>query len=452
MSATGWRRTVLALAIVALPVRPQTPPPAMAVPRQLSLEQAEKLLVERNLSIAAAKSGVDASKAGKAIAAYKPNPVIELGSEQIPFAQPSDHGLMSLPRFFTTDPNAGANPVWTLQFNKLIERGGKRERRTEQAGFVLDAAQASVLDTTRTQLFLLRQAFTAAILARENLELAEKTDAQYAKTEQLTSVRVETGDAAKVEIYRVHAGRLQFQQAILQAKTAYEQATRDILNILNARVEEVQTGAPDPTFPAALRTAPLEIRDAFQPRVVVSPLDELKRIAGDERPDVQAALALLHAAEKGTQLAEAQRHRDFSVAGEYQRVGSDSSLGVIVQFPFFLYNNQKMGIVQASAMQRAADAEYRQARTQAVTDVEKAWQSHLNAKKALELYSEDNLKQVEKLRDVAEYSYKEGATTLFELLDAARTVNLTLQAYNQARSDYQMSLWLLEQAIGRTLP
>ena len=140
------------------------------------------------------------------------------------------------------------------------------------------------------------------------------------------------------------------------------------------------------------------------------------------------------------------------MAGEYQRVGSDSSIGVVAQFPLFLYNDQKMAAVQATAMQRAADAQYRMARTQAVTDVEKAWQAYLSASRAMELYSGDNLKQVEKLREVAEYSFKEGATTLFELLDAQRTVNLALQAFNQARSDYQMSLWLLEQAIGRTLP
>jgi outer membrane protein TolC len=41
---------------------------------------------------------------------------------------------------------------------------------------------------------------------------------------------------------------------------------------------------------------------------------------------------------------------------------------------------------------------------------------------------------------------------LLEALDAQRTVNQTRAAYNQARSDYQMSLWQLEQAIGERLP
>jgi cobalt-zinc-cadmium efflux system outer membrane protein len=58
---------------------------------------------------------------------------------------------------------------------------------------------------------------------------------------------------------------------------------------------------------------------------------------------------------------------------------------------------------------------------------------------------------VEKLRDISAYSYKEGATSLFELLDAQRSYNLARSAYNQARADYQNSLWQLEQAVGQPL-
>ena len=36
---------------------------------------------------------------------------------------------------------------------------------------------------------------------------------------------------------------------------------------------------------------------------------------------------------------------------------------------------------------------------------------------------------------------------LFELLDAQRTYNQVLTAYSQARADYPISLWQLEQAI-----
>lgn len=408
---------------------------AQSLPSALSLEVAEKLLLERNLALTSSRRMVEASKAAKTIAGYKPNPVIQLGAEQIPFAQPSGMDLMSLPRFVTTDSNAGANPVWTFQFNKVIERGGKRETRVQQADAQLNASQAGVGDAVRTQLFQLRLAFSAALLARDNYRLAAETLKQYEKTESLTETRVSAGDLPLMELYRVKSGKLPFQQAELQARAAYEQATRDIQNVLN-----------DPSGQK------LEVEGDLRPVPVVSTLDELKRLALQERPDVQVAQYTARAAESGTRLAEAQRHRDISVGYEYQRVGSDSSLGVVAQFPLFLYNNQKAGIVQATALQRAAEAQYQQARTQAVIDVEKAWQAYLAARKAMALYTDENLQQVRKLREISAFSFKEGATSLFELLDAQRTANLAEQAYNQARADFQNSLWLLEQAIGRQLP
>ena len=61
------------------------------------------------------------------------------------------------------------------------------------------------------------------------------------------------------------------------------------------------------------------------------------------------------------------------------------------------------------------------------------------------------LSQVDKLRTVANVSYREGASSLFELLDAQRAYNAAMTAYYQSRADYQMTLWTLEQAIGRSL-
>src|SRR5258708_7250437 len=110
-----WALVLIGTCECALP-QPTPAPPAATVPRRLSLAQAEKLLIERNLLLAGSRALVDANRAAKTIAGYKPNPVIQLGAEQVPVAQPSDAGLMSLPRFFTTDSNAGANPVYTLQF------------------------------------------------------------------------------------------------------------------------------------------------------------------------------------------------------------------------------------------------------------------------------------------------------------------------------------------------
>lgn len=432
---------------------------ANPLPRRLTLPQAENLLIERNLTVLAARYQIEANRAARLIASYKPNPVLTVGAEQIPFYSPI---AGSFPRFLNTNPDAGANPVYTLRIDKIWERGGKRELRTALADAQVKASEAQMLDAVRVQLFQLRRAFAAATLARENLKLAETTEQQYVQTQALTQVKVDQGDIARVELYRVGAGRLQYQQAVLQARTAYDGAIRDVLTLLGAREQDVQTSIAQTTslnpippaasqIPDSLRAAPLEIIADFDDRSIAQNLNELRTIALAERPDVLAARHLLESAESAMQLARAQRMRDVDTAYEYQRVGNDHSAGFVLQVPLFLNNNQRALYTQAEAQKRAAEAQLKQAELQATTDVEKAYQSYLSARRVLELYNAENLGQLDRLRTVANVSYREGASSLFELLDAQRAYSAAMTAYNQARSDHQLALWGLEQATGTSV-
>jgi cobalt-zinc-cadmium efflux system outer membrane protein len=286
----------------------------------------------------------------------------------------------------------------------------------------------------------------------------------------LTQVKVEQGDIAKVETYRVSAGRLQYQQAVLQARTSYDQAIRDVLNLLGASEQDIsrpfaQTASVQPVAlsssdstasaesqtPDSLRAEPIEVVASLDDRPILQAVAELRTMALANRPDVIAARNQLASATTGTRLAGAQRIRDVDAGYEYQRVGNDHSLGFVMQFPVFVHNNQQALLTQAQALENAAEAQLRQAEFQAVTDVEKAYQSYVSSRKVLDLYSAATLSQIEKLQSIAALSYREGAESLFEYLDAQRAHNAAMTAYNQARFDYQMALWQLEQATGSSL-
>ena len=139
----------------------------------------------------------------------------------------------------------------------------------------------------------------------------------------------------------------------------------------------------------------------------------------------------------------------MSVSVEYQSVGSDHAAGLVTQITLFMYNDHTVEIAQAEAQQKAAEAQLSQLERQVRTDVAKAYESYLAARRSMALYNSDNLVQVEKLRTIADFSYRSGGTSLFELLDAQRVANQAAVAYNQARFNYQLSLWQMEQAVGR---
>src|SRR5262245_736834 len=154
-----------------------------SIPRRLTLAQAEQLLLQRNLAVLAAKYQVDSYRAARLIASFRPNPTLMLGGEQFILSSSFFRDL------FRTNLNTSAETTYTIRYEQLLERGGKREIRTEQADYQLNAGEAQLLDAARTQLYQLRQAFTVAALSRENLSLAEAARQQYDLTVKLTDAK-----------------------------------------------------------------------------------------------------------------------------------------------------------------------------------------------------------------------------------------------------------------------
>ena len=468
------RRFILPVAmILPLAAAAQTPAPIQlsgaGIPRKLTLAQAEQLLLQRNLAVLAARYQVDALRAAKLIASFKPNPTLMLGGEQFILSSNFFRDL------FHTNTNTSAETTYTVRLDKLIERGGKREIRTELADCQLNAGEAQMLDAARTQIYQLQLAFTNAALARDNLLLAEATKQEYDQTIRLTEAKVENGDLARVELYRAQVAALQYQQAVQQSRTSYQQATLDILNLLGARAEDVSLtrpvvddnkaqivnasfhtgdtggGAADPGRADSLIDAPLDIEFNFDDRPISQTPAELRAIALAERPDVIASRRQQAAATKTVALAMAQRTRDVLVGAFYQHIGSDNTVGVNVSFPLHVYDRGYAAISQAAAQQESAISLARAAELQAVTDVEKAYLAYQSARRILDIYSSSTIERAGRLKTIAALSYNEGATGLLELLDAERGYNQTISSYNQARADYQSALWQLEQAIGRPL-
>lgn len=403
--------------------------PAQQAPRTLTLMEAEELLVERSLPVAAGRHTVESNEAAHRIAGYRPNPTLQVTADQVPF---TSNIPGSVPRFFSTNSDAGANPVYAVQYEQLLERGNKRALRQLQAEAVTSASRAQVLDTVRQQLLALRQAFTAALLAKSNLRLAEDTDAQYAETEKIMEIRHRSGDVALVDLDRIKAARLSYRQAILDARSAYWQACRDVQTSLNLAI-------------------PVEAAGALSHKPVGTALAALQHTALEERPDLAAARRSEVAAGHGTRLAEAQRTRDITVAMNLQRVGNDHAVGATASVPLFLFNNNREAVRQATAQQRLANVQVRQAELNVQAEVEKAHQALRVAQQSLDLYNREAVERTARIREVILYSYQRGEASILEVLEAQRNANQIQTSFNQSMAAYESAYWQLEFAVGGRL-
>lgn len=425
------------------------------LPPKLDVTEAERLLFQNNLTVIAARHGVSAAQAARLIATYTPNPTLTVGGEQIR----TDRRL----RNYASNSSTASNPTYTFRIDQPLETASKKRLRTENAEYQLMANEAQVLDALRLQTLQMKQFFYGVILARENLKSAKETLDSISKTEQLLEKQSKAGNIPEADLIKFQANRIQFERDVVTSQLSQDQGLRDLINILGGKMNALGavTRAPVPGTPAGLVVplAPIAPLTNGETRPEIELLGELAapmidieqedlRRRSEERPDVIAAKRALDAAEKTVCLAQAQRWSDVTVGGEFQRVGGDNTVGLVVSVPLPLYNNHKGNIAQSEALRNQLYTQYQQAKLQALTDVDKAFQSYQSSRRMVELYTSATLDKSRQSLDIVEKAYARNSVSLLDLLDAQRTYKQTLLAAHQAQFDALVALAQLESAAG----
>ena len=421
----------------------QVPPAASAaqlleIPNQLSIEKAEELLFKNNLNVIATRYGVDAARAQKIIAAYHPNPSALIAGQQF--------DLDFSRRALVDNSPTASNRTYTFEFDLPIETGGKRSKRIRNAQSQLEAAEAQVLDAVRQQMFQMKSAYFSAVLARENARVAAEVLDSVDNTEKLIRKQVTAGNIPEAQLITFQANRIQFEQSLVTAQLSYEQSIRDLLNFLGATPADVTGAAAVPDAgPPGLSSVQLSSGLTSAP-VSVS-LQDLRQKT-DERPDIVAAQRNLEAAERALDVARAGRSPDITVGTQFARVGGDNTGGMSFTVPLPIFNRKEGEISAAEAQIQTVRTQLKQARLQALTDVDKAYRAYEMNQQIVKLYDDTSVEKARQSLDIAEKAYEHGGTSLLELLDARRTYRQTLVARDQAQFNYKQSILQLELATG----
>jgi outer membrane protein TolC len=477
----------------AAPPRPSPRQPIKARAEPLTLDAAERLLLERNLALVAARRGVDAARAQRLVASSIPPPQVIVGNTFAQFGEAS-RGSPRGVRLISPTSNV------QVGLAALVERGGKRELRTRVAEQQIEAAEAQVLDTLRIQLFQLRQAFLGALLARANLEVALGNRAALDRTEALLRRRFAEGSVPESDLLRFQASRLPFESDVTSNAQAYAAGVAAVATLLSAdpaafRPASGQLSALgiDPSPPGALGPVPpppadLRGRGAATPpgpasaptsvRTVLSPVafdvrgrfdrmpelgvgrDELAAAVAS-RADVVAAARQAAAADANQRLAEAGRQRDVTLNGVYgrsrlsqdlpstaRRLDAVDIFGFSVSLPIFTSRIVQGNIGTAAAQSTQAQAAAQAALLGARAEFAAAWATFEQARALVNLYTGGAANRAEEAYRSTELAYLAGGRDLLDVLDALRTLNATRIQANQTRYAYLLSLAALEQVTG----
>jgi len=409
---------VLAIVVLAATNAPAAEPPVAGAPvdpDHLTLESAARLFREHSRELLAARRAVESAEADRVIAAQRPNPTLSGGASSLSATNWSAAGGFR------------DKPIDTkIQLSQLIERGDKRQIRTEAAQRNLAASRSDLEDVMRQQTLAMRNAFYDLLLAQERARVSEETVGLFRQSVDAAELRLKAGDIAASDRSRLKVDALRAENDVRQAR-----ADREKAQVVLAYFLGLETSVPrihaDAEWPAPVLVSP--------PKSV----DELV----DGRADVQAAHLRLEAARKTRDLARAARTRDVTVGVQYDHFPtqiSNNTFGVSVSVPLFLFYRFDGEIRKAEVAVNSAEEDLQRIRALASADIARSRADLDSAHERVQRYTDSLLKEALRAADAAEYAYKRGAVGVTDLLDARRTLYATRLDAVAAQADYAKAL------------
>ena len=203
-------------------------------------------------------------------------------------------------------------------------------------------------------------------------------------------------------------------------------------------------------------TSPLGIAQEPSQLPLEMPLDDLHRLALDDRPELKAAELDVRRSEQSHALAQRQYYPDFNVAFQrFQNFQANDGFGayVAMSIPFAFWTKPKY---DAGVQEAAAAVAVARAQQHTLENLTRFQINDLLAKlratdQVATLYRTTILPQAEQSLEAARVGYRAGKAGFLDLIDTQRAWRGFQLEYFMALVDRQHRLAELEQVVGITL-
>jgi cobalt-zinc-cadmium efflux system outer membrane protein len=393
----------------------------------ISLDQAIELALAHNHALRATRTLIFQNQAQEITANLRPNPVLEGDAQFIPIFSPSN---------FSND-DLDLAQQFDLGLSYLFERGHKRQSRLQAARDQTAVTRAQVTDAERTLAFNVGQQFVSVLLAESTLQFALEDLKSFQTTVDISESQFKAGAISEGDYLKIRLQFLQFQTDVSSARLAKAQALIGLRELLGYNA-----------VPADYDV----IGDlAYQP--LKANLEDLQAKALKQRPDFQAALLGVTAAQSQIRLAKANGKVDVNGTFDYTHTSGQNTASIFASFELPIFNRNQGEIARTGYALTQAQESQLSASDTVLSDVGNAYEAIRSNDEIVQLYTSGYLKQAQESRDISEYAYKRGAASLLDFLDAERTCRAAQLAYRQALASYMTALEQLREAVGtRNLP
>jgi outer membrane protein, heavy metal efflux system len=395
--------------------------------KALTWQEVRDKFESANPTLRAGQIGIDESRAQEITAFLRPNPTFTLSTDGTQFS----------PYRGVWKPFAGSQ--FSPNFSYLHERQHKRELRLESAQKGTGIAISGQADLDRTLLFSLRMAFIQTLQEKAVLDLAKENLSYYDHLLDVNRERYKAGAIAQVDLDRLELQRMQYESDLQTAEVNLRTAKIQLLTLLNDRTPVEQF---DVTGPYDFSTQ-------------IAPLDDVRQMALDARPDLKAAMEAIDKAQTDHKLAVANGSTDPTLAAWYTYNPSfnnpfaHQTIGLGVSIPLRIFDRNQ-GEKKRTELDIDRNEKLMEAtRAQVFSDVDSAYATVNSTVILLQPYKDRYLQQASRVRDTIAFSYQHGAASLLDFLNAQAEYRSVQVSYLNLVASYLNAASQLNLAAGR---
>ncbi len=395
--------------------------------KALTWQEVRDKFESANPRLRAGQMGIDESRAQEITAFLRPNPNFTLSTD----------GTQIAPFKGVWKPFLGTQFSPNLSY--LHERQHKRELRLESAQKGTGIAISGQADLNRTLLFALRMAFIQTLQEKAIFDLAKENLSYYDHLLDVNRERYKAGAIAQVDLDRLELQRVQYESDLQTAEVNLRTAKIQLLALLNDR-------------------APVEQFDVTGPydfSTQIASLEEVRQMALDARPDLNAAMEAIDKAQTDHKLAIANGSTDPTLSAWYTYNPSfnnpfaHQTVGASVSIPLRIFDRNQ-GEKKRTELDIDRNEKLMEAtRAQVFSDVDSAYATVNSTVILLQPYKDRYLQQASRVRDTIAFSYQHGAASLLDFLNAQAEYRSVQVNYLNLVASYLNATSQLNLAAGR---
>ncbi len=316
---------------------------------------------------------------------------------------------------------------------------GKLALKGDVASRSAEITEQAVRAKERELVARLKQAYYDLFLAQKAVQIHHEQVEVIRQFVEIANAKFRAGKGSQADVLKAHV-ELSLLLQHLPILDQRRETTEAMLNTLLDR---------DPASPVGLAQAPSQLP-------LEKPIDDLHRLALNDRPELKAAELAVQRNEQSQALAQRQYYPDFNVAFQrFQNFQANDGFGayVAMSIPFAFWTKPKYdaGVQEAAAAVAVARAEHHTLENLTRFQINDLLARLRATDQVTTLYRTTILPQAEQSLEAARVGYRVGKAGFLDLIDAQRAWRGFQLEYFTALVDRQHRLAELEQVVGITL-